>query len=367
MRRSRVGRGPALAAAAVMAAVLAAGCARKMPPPGGRPDLDPPRVLATVPDSGAVEVPRTTVFEVAFSEPMRWGDAERWFLTGPYVPARRVSGRDRVLRFEPAESLRAGQAYTLIVGAGAADERGNPVAGPRAIPFTTGGALPPGRIRGRIEARGHRATGVFVWAYREDLGHAPDSTARDFDALGVGDREGEYDLMGLPVPSRWRLLAFHDANLTLSFEPGVDHLTPLDSTVVLTDSAAVAEDVGLLSLDPAAPATVTGTVADTLAPSGAALRVLAEQIEILTGEPMKAGGQPAVGSVAVQDGAFNVSLPAGRYRLRCYLDLNRNGRHDAQTEPVSEALDIKVRPGDQVTGLLLVAPPGPAPPPPKEP
>jgi len=61
--------------------------------------------------------------------------------------------------------------------------------------------------------------------------------------------------MGLPVPSRWRLFAFHDANLTLSFEPGVDHLTPLDSTVVLTDTAAVAEDVGLLSLDPAAPAT----------------------------------------------------------------------------------------------------------------
>jgi hypothetical protein len=361
------GRGPArtLALAAALA-VLAAGCARKMPPPGGRLDREPPRVLATVPESAAVEVPRTTVFEVGFSESMRWGEAERWFVTGPYVPARKISGRDRVLRYEPAESLRAGQAYTLIVGAGATDDRGNLVAGPRAIPFTTGAALPPGRIRGRIEARGHRPVGVFVWAYREDLGHAPDSTARDFDALGVGDGAGEYDLVGLPVPSRWRLVAFHDANRTLSFEPGVDHLTALDSTVALTDSAAVAEDVGLLSLDPAAPATVTGTVADTLAPSGAALRVLAEQIEILTGKPVTAGGQPAVGSVAVQDGGFNLSLPAGRYLLRCYLDLNRNARFDAGTEPVSEPLDIKVRPGDQVTGLSLVAPPGPAPPP-KEP
>ncbi len=359
MSRCRGALRLALTAAAL--AVCAAGCARKMPPPGGQPDTEPPRVLSTVPDSGAVEVPRATVLEVAFSEPMRWGEAERWLVVGPHVPARRVSSRERTLRYEPAESLRAGQAYTLVVCAGATDARGNPIAEPRAIPFTTGGAFPPGRIRGRIEARGHRAVGVFVWAYREDLGHAPDSTARDFDALGVGASAGEFDLGGLPVPSRWRLFAFHDANRTLSFEPGIDHLTALDSTLALTDSAAVAEDVSLLSLDPVAPAMVSGTVADTLAPNGVALRVLAEQIEIFTDRPVSAGGQPSAGSVAVENGAFTVSLQAGRYRLRCYLDLNRNGRLDAAAEPASEAVEIKVRPGDQLAGLLLVAPAGPPP------
>lgn len=355
------GRAAWAALALVAAALAVGGCARKMPPPGGRPDTEPPRVVGTVPDSGAVEVPRLLTLEVAFSEPMRRGDAEGWFTVGPYVPVRRLEWRGAVLRFTPAESLRADQTYTVVVGAGATDARGNPVAGPLAIPFTTGTALPPGQIRGRVEARGHRPAGVFVWAYRADLGHAPDSTARDFDALGVAGNDGRFALVGLPVPSRWRLFAFHDANRTLSFEPEIDQLTEGDSLVALSDSLPVAEDLDLLSLDPRAPAQVEGTVVDTLAPAGVTLRVLAEQLEIRTGEPLRVPGQPTAASVGVEGGRFRLELATGRYRLRCYLDLNRNGRWDGPEEPISEAVEVRLRAGDQAGDLLLVAPPGPVP------
>ena len=59
-------------ALAALLAVLAAlsGCAKKGPPSGGPPDLDPPRVIAALPESGAAGVPRDARLTVEFSEGM---------------------------------------------------------------------------------------------------------------------------------------------------------------------------------------------------------------------------------------------------------------------------------------------------------
>jgi hypothetical protein len=347
------------AALAAALALAAAGCARKLPPPGGTPDLVPPRLASTVPDSGAVGVPRGVVLELRFSEAMAHRDPVSWFCTGPYVSARRVEWRKNTLFFEPAESLRADQTYTLIVGGAATDARGNRLAGVRTLPFTTGAAFPPGRLGGRVEGRGHTGDGVFVWAYREDLGHAPDSTARDFDALAIGGPGGQFVLPGLPVPSRWRLYAFHDANRTLSFEPDVDHLTRQDSVVVLTAEAPAADSLVIWSVDPAAPATVSGTVVDSLVPPGTQVRVLAERVGAEAAGSPRGGRAARSGSVAVEGGTFRLSLEAGRYRLRVYLDLNRNARFDSPAEPASEPVEIDAKAGDVLSGIELVAPAGP--------
>ena len=58
--------------------------------------------------------------------------------------------------------------------------------------------IPPGVLEGRIEARGFDVAGTYLWCYRD--GRAPDSTARDFDALGLADAQGRFRIPGLPVP-----------------------------------------------------------------------------------------------------------------------------------------------------------------------
>ena len=72
-------RGAGAACALLFAAsFLLAGCAKKGPPTGGPPDLEPPRVVQTSPDSGAAGVSRRPAISVSFSEgmePRSSGDA----------------------------------------------------------------------------------------------------------------------------------------------------------------------------------------------------------------------------------------------------------------------------------------------------
>src|SRR5260221_13342260 len=86
---------------------LAAGCARKQPPSGGPPDLEPPSVLSVTPDSGATSVERTVHPTVEFSEGMDPRTASIAVEIAPAVgiKARRWSGRKLALVL--ADSLRA--------------------------------------------------------------------------------------------------------------------------------------------------------------------------------------------------------------------------------------------------------------------
>jgi hypothetical protein len=353
-----------------VALLVAAGCAKKLPPPGGKIDTEPPRILKVTPDSGAVNVPRTGGITVTFDEGMSHAGAASWILIGPYARARKLEWTKNSLTYWIADSLRANQTYSLVV-TGAADARGNRLANPFVTHFATGAQFPPGRITGRIVGRGHLGEGVFLWAYRDDLGHAPDSTARDFDALTIGGDGGDFALLGLPIPSTWKLFAFHDANRTLTFEPGTDQLTPYPSRVTLTAANPAVDSLAVASIDPTAPAVVYGTVVDSLAP-GVPIRILVEKIEAAPESARVAPKGPAPrppspSDYGLENGQIRLSLQPGRYRLRVYLDLNHDNRRDERTEPASDPLEIEVTAGQELKDLRLVAPPAPALPQPEAP
>jgi len=147
-----------LRAPAALALALAAGCARKLPPTGGPPDLEPPSVVRVSPDSGATSVDRTGRLVVEFSEPMDPRSASLAVEIAPLVEvkARRWSGRKLVLVL--ADSLRANQTYTLFVGTDARDQHGNALRAGRAVPFTTASVFPAGRIAGDAD----RATATVL-------------------------------------------------------------------------------------------------------------------------------------------------------------------------------------------------------------
>lgn len=350
-----VGRGIALLCLAPMITLIGAGCAKKLPPPGGRVDQEPPNVAATRPDSGATQVARTGALEVEFSETMNERTTSNAILLAPYAAAAKFEWKGKVFRYVLSDTLAADQTYTLLVGRNALDIRNNSLPGPRTAHFTTGSGFPPGRIGGRVEAKGHGPEQVYVWGYREDLGHAPDSTARDFDALALAGRDGAYELPGLPVPSSWRLYAFHDVNRTLTFEPGTDHLTRAESLVVLRPERPVADSVVVASLDPSAPAVVQGTVTDPDTAARRPLRLVVEQLvdTVATGQRWE---NP------VAHGPFQLSLDPGLYRFWIYVDENRNRNWDRE-EPRTPDTEVRVAPAEERKGLELAAPPSRSAPP----
>lgn len=350
----------ALRTLALALALCAAGCARKGLPSGGPPDIEPPRVVRASPDSGAAAVPPDVRLVLEFSEgmePRGTGDAVE---LAPPVEIRQRRWAGRVLTLVLADSLKADHAYTLFVGGGARDRHGNPLANARTIVFTTGDKFPPGRVEGRLEAIGFNAPGTLLWCYRD--GREPDSTARDFDALGVADVLGEFRIGGLAAPAKWRIWAFADLNHNRSFEPATDLLAPFDTVLTLTADDPLATGVNLRLVNPRAPGRIAGSIVDTLGDSLGVLRLIvtsqADTTRRLLYELVPTG--------------FDFKWEPGTYRVRAFRDADRNKAWKRDAEPASEERLIVIAPGSEQTGVtfVLVRPspaPAAAPPPAKEP
>jgi Bacterial Ig-like domain len=338
--------------------LLASGCARKLPPTGGPRDVAAPSLSATEPDSGAAGVPRDATIRLVFSEAMDRASVGENVSLGPGVRSLRAKWENgRTLALVPDAPLPADRTFTLIVPPGARDLRGNALDRAFEIHFTTAAAFPTGAIEGMVVGQGVAIDGVYVWAYRDDLGHRPDSTAFDMDALARTRSGGLFQLPGLAAPATYRLFAFVDRNRNRSFEPGVDLLTPSDSLIRLTGEAPRAPGVRLLAIDPEAVARVEGTVIDSLAPGSAVLRVEARGVPVDTAI---AADRVPVEVIDVTGGKFAGNLRSGRWRLIAFRDLDGD-RVRSPAEPVSAPVEVDLEPGESaepVTLTLQPAPPG---------
>ncbi len=321
------------------------GCAKKGPPSGGPPDLEPPRVVSSVPDSGTARVPLDTRISITFSEGMEPRSTGESVALAPRIDIRRQRWSGRTLALALARPLDPERTYTLFVGGEARDRHGNPLGAGAAIVFSTGDSFPPGLLAGQVEARGFSAPGTYVWCYDAARGREPDSTARDFDALGLADANGAFRVAGLAVPGRYRLWAFADLNGNRSFEPAADILSPLDTTFNLIPDRPRAESLLLSVVNPRAPGRVRGAVLDTLGDSLGVVRVMAVSDSDTTLRKMDEVGD---------GGGFDFQLDAGRWRLRAFRDHDKNRGWKPADEPASPMLVILVEPADDLTGLTLV-------------
>jgi uncharacterized protein (DUF2141 family) len=324
---------------------LASGCAKKGPPSGGPPDLTPPRVIETHPDSGRAAVPLDAVLSLTFSEGMEPRSTNEAVSLAPVIEIRRHRWSGRTLSLELAHPLEAGQTYTLFVAGGARDLHGNPMPGGSAVVFSTADSFPRGRIDGHIDARGFAAVGTALWCYEDRPGHVPDSTARDFDAIGLANEKGNFRVDGLAVPGRYRLWAFADLNGNHSFEPEADVLVPADTSFALDAAHPTAGPVLLHLVNPRAPGVLSGAVLDTLGDSLGVRRIVAVADSDTSARIML--------DVDVK-GGFELQLKAGRYRIRAFRDLDKNKLWNPDREPASEELLFVVEPAAQVKDLVLV-------------
>jgi len=299
------------------------------------------------PDSGATGVSRTARLVVEFSEGMDPLSASTAVEVAPAIDIKQRHWSGRRLSLVPRDSLRGNQTYTLFVGTDAKDRHGNNLRAGRAVPFTTALTFPAGLIEGEVVATGFPAPGTYLWCYPE--GRQPDSTAKDFDAVGLADPGGEFRITGLKVPGRYKLWAFADLNHNHSFEPGRDLLAPADTTFELTATKPAVRGIKLAVVNPRAPGHVKGTVLDSLGDNRGLLRLI-QIAQADTTHRILYDLDPS--------GAYDFQWDPGTYRVRAFRDFDRNKVWKRDEEPGSEETLVHVTPGAtiELPPFVLVRP-----------
>lgn len=317
-------------------------CAKIAPPSGGPPDLDPPRVEKSEPDSGAAGVPIDFHPSITFTEPMEPRSTIEAVEIAPGVPIKQRRWSGRTLTLVPEQPLDSAQTYTLFVSGTARDRHGNPYGGGATVVFSTAATFPPGSIAGQLTGKGLDEEGCYLWCYA--AGRTPDTTARDFDALGIVDEESRFEIVGLAVPGTYRLWAFADLNGNRSFEERSDVLTPIDTTFVLTAEGTRADSIELIVVNPRAPGELHGTVIDSLGDSTGVLRIVAR---------LESDTTRSIMVDAEEDGDFEMRLDPGPWLLEAFRDLNANGQFDRERENSTARVRVVIEPAGRLDDIEL--------------
>jgi hypothetical protein len=234
-------------AALLAAVVLAAACAVVEPPPGGPLDIDPPWLVASTPDSGAVGVGPVTTLRFRFSEKMDRKPAVGWLYFFPDQRIRRTKWHGAVEAEVELESpLPPDTTIVIELASRLTDAHKVKSRTGRRFPIATGASIPSGSLAGVLVMGDSAVTRGVVELY--DL--PTDSlTFDDMPMLRrtVTDRTGAYVFDWLPVPGGpWLLRAFVDKDGDL--RPGDKEAVRLlpDTLAITADSPAAAAAVATL-------------------------------------------------------------------------------------------------------------------------
>lgn len=135
-------------------AVTGLACASPGIPPGGPVDAEAPKILRVAPDSGRTGVtPREVIFrfdEVVSERPSGAASLTALFLISPRDGEPRVNWNRDEIAIRPRRGWKANTAYTITLLPGITDLRGNVGNVGATTIFSTGQAIPAGRISGQL-------------------------------------------------------------------------------------------------------------------------------------------------------------------------------------------------------------------------
>ena len=172
------------------------------PPPGGPPDLAPPQLVATVPDSFQVLSDFGGDVEFRFDEVISeggspsqgagTGDIERLVILSPSTEIPRVRWRRNRITVRPDEGWRPDRVYRVELLPGVTDLRRNRLDRGALVTFSTGAPAPRTTFQGLVVdwTSARPAPGALVVALR-----LPDS----LPYRGVADSSGRFSLGPLPA------------------------------------------------------------------------------------------------------------------------------------------------------------------------
>jgi hypothetical protein len=190
-------------------------CASMAAPPGGPEDEAPAEVERIVPESGLLNFNRRAV-EIRFNEVITdrgTGAAAlgQLVLISPRDGAPRISYRRDAIAVRPRSGWRPNTTYTVTLLPGVTDLRGNVSTERRTIVFSTGSAIAPLALRGR----------VFDWmAERPAPGAWIEAISRDSVVyVAIADSAGLFTVGPLPTGA-YMVRAFIDQNSNRALDRG---------------------------------------------------------------------------------------------------------------------------------------------------
>ncbi len=349
-----------------------AGCASQGAPAGGPPDKEPPVVLNSMPEAGALRY-RETRLVLEFSEDLdRRSFQESVFLSpSPGALTYDWSGSEVEISF--AESLRENTTYILTVGTDTKDARTNALAETFNLPFSTGETIDSCGVEGRVYDTEPGGIMVFAYAVGGGRGDTLNPAAVRPDYLTQTGVDGRFTLRNMKE-GLYRVMALRDLfkNLLYNMQSESAGLAPAD--VALGGERRVLRGVGLRL-----------AAEDTLRPFLSGVRPRDRSSILLRfNEPLDPASPPAVVAVTdTSDGAplgvvgvapsdtsgrdfLVITAPQGsgsvyRLILQPFTDLRGNrsdssgmyGLFTASPEPDTLPPEVTMSiPRDSVTGLL---------------
>jgi hypothetical protein len=210
--------------------IFLASCAGQQPPTGGPSDTTHPKVDTSIPNDRQTNVPRDTKLYFQFDRDVDKSSFQQAFSISPYVNGAlqfKWSGHDEVQVVLP-EGLRDSTTYTVQLSRDLKSRRGNTLATPIHLTFSTGPFVDTGSLSGfllvPIVGSPIRASDLFVFAYDITL-HRPDTlnfTHSPPDLLTQPNDQGIWQFLSMKVGHRYRVFAATDVFRNKVFDPGTD-------------------------------------------------------------------------------------------------------------------------------------------------
>lgn len=220
----------------VLVTALGFACANPNAPPGGPPDVAPPRVLKITPSSGTVGArPKSVVFqfdEVISETPKGQQNLAKLVFISPRSGDVEVDWRRSQLDIKPSRGWKPNTVYTVLLSEGVTDLRNNSIDSATRVVFSTGGPIPETKIEGVVFdwTAGRYAPRALVEAIVRDTAKK-DSTIYQT----ISDSLGRYSLQNLP-PGNYVLRGIADLNANRLLE----RLEPWDTVgVSLTSNSNI--------------------------------------------------------------------------------------------------------------------------------
>jgi len=225
-------------AAALLPALLimTVSCANQAPPSGGPEDKTPPMVSAQFPENGQVNVDTRASVEIRFSKWINRSSAAGAVSVYPTVPQGvAVRVKNNRLTVTPKVPLSANTTYHVSVSAALQDLRGNAIARPINIVFSTGPELDSGAADGAIVALKSKAANHKVMLFRADSAWTDGRYFSPPEYAAQSDSAGAFGFSHIKE-GRYRIVAFADQYRTGRLRVGDSCFTSLEKTVYITKS-----------------------------------------------------------------------------------------------------------------------------------
>jgi hypothetical protein len=281
--------------------LIASSCAQKGFPPGGPADTIPPKVLYAYPDSGATGVAPDSPISITFDDKMNRRTVESAFFVTPPTDMGSLTWDDKTVTVTSAEGLVENKTYTVLLGLGMQDRRGNRMRDPVLIYFSTGDSVAPGLVKGVVETGRAKAQNVMIWAYQA-ANCPPELGVTVPDGVGQAGTKGEFFVGGLDTRYSYCVYAHMDRDA--DGELGDDELfIGADSTVAFVSDSTIVSGITIYLVPDDEPGTLTGAVVDSAGPTQADIDA------VVLPEPSAALPEPGDAGVDLADAVSMSAAP----------------------------------------------------------